>query len=101
MAEAAAPPCRVLVLFFFSRFRAADFSTLSRRSFVDFFAAARAAFLSAFIHFVDGGPRAAFRFIFVYPAFFVTFLNVLGFAFLFAGVTGFASSWHKFPFAGN
>jgi hypothetical protein len=60
-------------------------------------AAAGTAPLSAVGHLVDGGPGAAFGFFGRQAAGFVAFLDVLGLALLFVGVTGFVAARHKFP----
>jgi hypothetical protein len=60
----------------------------------DFMASARAAFLAATGFFIDGGPGAAFGFLFGGATIFVAFLDVLGLAFLFAGITRLVSTRH-------
>ncbi len=75
----------------------ADSPAFTRRCLVCFLAAPRAALFAATGFFVHRGPSAAFHFFRSHTSVIVTFLNVLGLAFLFRCVTGFISPWHN-PF---
>src|SRR3954470_18311699 len=68
---------------------AAAFAAFAAGGVVFGFAAAAAGFLAAVGFLVHGGPCAAFGFLLRRAAFLVAFLDVLGLAFLFAGVAGF------------
>jgi hypothetical protein len=77
----------------FSRVSADSFTLAGGRS-VDFFAASRAAFFSTAGHFIDGRPRATLGFFAAQAARFITFFDVSGLAFLFAGIAGFVAFGH-------
>src|SRR4051794_19588453 len=68
--------------------------TLARRRMIFRFAAARAALLPAAGFLVHGCPRPAFGFALRRAALLVTFLDVLGLAFLLVRVTRLVASWH-------
>jgi len=68
---------------------------LARARFAPLLAAATPALFAAAALLVHGRPGAAFRFFLRCAALLVTFLNVLCFSFLFAGIFRFASSSHN------
>jgi hypothetical protein len=66
-----------------------NFSALSGGCLVCFLALPGTALFSATGHFIDGRPRATLGFFAAQATRFITFLDVLGLSFLFAGITGF------------
>src|SRR4051812_37204896 len=75
-------------------FLSAFFTAFARARFTALLAPATAAFLSAFIRLVYGGPGTTFRFFLAGPALLVTLFDMLCFSFLFRCVFLFASSCH-------
>jgi hypothetical protein len=68
---------------------------------VGLLAAARTALFPATGHFIDRSPCATLGLFGAQAALLITFFNVLGLPFLFAGITGFITLWHDFNLVGN
>jgi hypothetical protein len=85
------PPCAR------RRSLSADASALARRRLVHLLAAAgTAGLLSAASHIVDGGPGTALGFVLADTALLIAFLDVLGLAFLLAGVFRLVATGHGY-----
>lgn len=79
----------------FSARTRAKFATFVCRFSSDFLTPARSALFSAARYFVHCRPGTFLGFFVRDAARFIAYFNVFGLAFLFGGVTGFASLWHE------